>query len=176
MTKLSIASPNEQDDALAEFLEPSPFIQSDDPRIAEMAREIVGEETNSWLAARRLAEWVDTEIENEVVASVPSAVDVLRTRQGDCNEHTVLYVALARAVGLPAKTDVGLVYKDGFFYYHAWPEVYVGKWVRIDPTFGQEIADVTHIKLTEGELYRWTDILPTIRKLKLEVLEMHSTL
>ena len=162
------------DIALAKFLEPSSFVQSDDPRIAEMAREIVGEEKNSWLAARLLAEWVDTEIENEVVASVPSAVDVLRTRQGDCNEHTVLYVALARAVGLPAKTDVGLVYKDGFFYYHAWPEVYVGKWVRIDPTFGQVIADATHIKLTEGELYRWTDILPTIRKLKLEIIEVHS--
>ncbi len=162
------------DSALAEFLEPSPFVQSDDPRIVEMARQIVGEETNSWRAAKRLAEWVDTEIENEVVASVPSAVDVLRARQGDCNEHTVLYVALARAVGLPAKTNIGLVYQAGFFYYHAWPEVYVGKWVRIDPTFGQEVADVTHIKLTEGELYRWTDILPTIRKLKLEVIEAHS--
>ena len=161
------------DGVLAEFLEPSPFIQSDDPRLAAVAREIVGEETDSWRAARLLAEWVDKEIENEAIASVPSAVDVLLTKQGDCNEHTVLYVALARAVGLPAKTDVGLVYKDGFFYYHAWPEVYVGKWVRIDPTFGQEIADATHIKLTEGELYRWTDILPTIRKLKLEIIQAH---
>jgi len=160
--------------SLAEFLEPSAFVQSDDPRIVAVAREIVDDETDSWRAARLLAEWVDTEIENEVVASVPSAVDVLRTRQGDCNEHTVLYVALARAVGLPAKTNIGLVYQDGFFYYHAWPEVYVGRWVRMDPTFGQEIADVTHIKLTEGELYRWTDILPTIRTLKLEVIEVHN--
>jgi len=156
---------------LAEFLEPSPFVQSDDPRIASAAREIVGEETNSWQAALRLFEWVDAEIDNEAIASVPSAVDVLRTRKGDCNEHTVLYVALARAVGLPAKTDVGLVYKDGWFYYHAWPEVYVGKWVRMDPTLGQKVADATHIKLTEGEIYRWADILPTIRKLKLDVVQ-----
>ena len=157
-------------------MESSPFVQSDDPRIVGVAREIVGEETNSWRAALQLFEWVDTEIENEATASVPSAVDVLRMRKGDCNEHTVLYVALARAVGLPAKTDVGLVYKDGLFYYHAWPEVYVGTWIRMDPTLGQQIADATHIKLTEGELYRWTDILPTIRRLKLDVVQtVHQT-
>jgi len=158
---------------LAEFVEPGPFVQSDDPRVVEAAREIVGDETDSWRAALKLLHWVDTEIDNEAVASVPSAVDVLHARKGDCNEHTVLYVALARAVGLPAKTDVGLVYyKDGLFCYHAWPEVHVGEWVRVDPTLGQEVADATHIKLTEGELYRWTDILPTIKKLKLEIIDV----
>ena len=34
-----------------------------------------------------------------VTISVPSAVQVLETLAGDCNEHTVLYVALARALG-----------------------------------------------------------------------------
>ena len=158
------------DSTLAEFLEPSPFVQSDDPRVTALAHEIVGEETNSWRAALLLFKWVDVEIDNEATASVPSAVDVLRMRKGDCNEHTVLYVALARAVGLPAKTDVGVVYRDGWFYYHAWPEVYVGKWVRIDPTLRQQVADATHIKLTEGELHRWADILPTIRRLRLHVV------
>ena len=157
---------------LDEFVKPSPFIQSDDSRITTMAREIVGTETNSWRAALKLLRWVHENIKKETVASVPSAVDVLQMRKGDCNEHTVLYVALARAVGLPARTAVGLVYKDGFFYYHAWPEVHVGRWVPIDPTFGQEVADPTHIKLSEGELYRWTDILPTIKKLKLDVVRV----
>jgi hypothetical protein len=50
--------------------------------------------------------------------------------------------------------------------------VHVGRWVPIDPTFGQEVADPTHIKLSEGELYRWTDILPTIKKLKLDVVRV----
>ncbi len=157
------------DGDLAEFVGASPFIQSDDPRILTAAREVVGDETNSWKAALKLADWVDETVENEAVASVPSAVDVLHARKGDCNEHTVLYVAMARAVGLPAKADIGVVYQKGFFYYHAWPEVYVGKWVRMDPTLGQDIADATHIKLSEGELYRWADILPTVRQLKLEV-------
>jgi hypothetical protein len=157
------------DGDLAEFVGASPFIQSEDPRIIAAAREVIGDETNSWKAALKLAEWVDATVENEAVASVPSAVDVLHARKGDCNEHTVLYVAMARAVGLPARADIGIVYQRGSFYYHAWPEVYAGKWVRMDPTLGQDIADATHIKLSEGELYRWAEILPAIRQLKLEV-------
>ena len=35
---------------------------------------------------------------------------VLASGRGDCNEHTVLFVAMARALGLPARTAVGLVF------------------------------------------------------------------
>jgi transglutaminase-like putative cysteine protease len=56
---------------------------------------------------------------------IPSALEVLRTKVGDCNEHTALYVAMARAAGIPARVAVGLVYVHGAFYYHAWPEVFV---------------------------------------------------
>ena len=73
--------------------------------------------------------------------SLPNAVEVFRNRVGDCNEFTVLYVALARALGLPARAIAGLVYLDGHFYYHAWPEVYAGRWIMVDPVFGQVPAD-----------------------------------
>jgi Transglutaminase-like enzymes, putative cysteine proteases len=105
------------------------------------------------------------------VVSIPSAVDVLKTREGDCNEHTVLFTALARAAGIPAKMNVGIVYMNGRFYYHAWPAVYVGTWVDMDPTFGQTIADGTHIRLIEGDLNRQLDVIKLIGKIKLEVIE-----
>jgi len=77
-------------------------------------------------------------LEKSITFSIPNAVQVLETRQGDCNEHTVLYIALARALGLPARTAVGLVYLNGSFFYHchAWPEVWLDEWVAVDPTFG----------------------------------------
>ena len=83
---------------------------------------------------------------------------MLRTKVGDCNEHTVLYVAMARALGLPARIAVGLVYLRGAFYYHAWPEVYVaepdgrGLWLPVDPTLNQFPADPTHVRLARGGL------------------------
>jgi hypothetical protein len=49
----------------------------------------------------------------------------------------------------------GLVYSDiygGGFFYHTWAESRVGnRWLPVDPTFGQVVADATHIKLLEGE-------------------------
>jgi transglutaminase-like putative cysteine protease len=72
---------------------------------------------------------------------VPVAAEVLRRMSGDCNEHTALYVALARAAGIPSRVALGLVYEDGFFCYHAWPEIYAGRWIAVDPTLGQFPAD-----------------------------------
>ena len=69
---------------------------------------------NPTRVAEQLANAVFNMLEKEVTISVPSAVQVLESLTGDCNEHTVLYVALARALGLPARTAVGLVYLKGF--------------------------------------------------------------
>ena len=77
--------------------------------------------------AERLTRHVNAILEKKPTVSLPSAREVLRTRVGDCNEHTALYVALARALGIPARIAVGLVSVRGAFYYHAWPEVYLAE-------------------------------------------------
>lgn len=115
--------------------------------------------------------WVHEELEKRITVSVPSALEVLETRRGDCNEHTVLYVALARAVGLPARTAAGLVYVDGRFYYHAWPEVYIDGWVAVDPTFGQFPADAAHLRFTVGGLARQVELIQLVGRLTLEVVD-----
>ncbi len=103
--------------------------------------------------------------------SLPSAVDVLEVKKGDCNEHTSLYTALARAAGLPSKICIGIVYKDGVFYYHAWPAVHLDGWRPLDPTFGQDIADATHIKLLEGGFERQAELMRVVGKISIQVLE-----
>ena len=76
-----------------------------------------------------------------------SSLTVLQSLSGDCTEHTVLFIALARAAGIPARICSGIVFAKDAFYYHFWPEVYVGKWVQMDPTLDQVIADANHIQL-----------------------------
>ncbi len=152
-------------------LEAEPLIQSDDPRIQREARQAVGR----WLrdpkgAASRLTTRVDRMLDKSVTFSVPSALQVLESRQGDCNEHTVLYVAMARALGLPARTAVGLVYLNGSFFYHAWPEVWLGEWVAVDPTFGQYPADASHIRFVIGGLAQQVEIIRLIGRLSIEVI------
>ena len=160
---------------LREELEPEPLIQSDDPRIVEAAERFSGrrpyQSQNPRRVAERLTDAVHELLEKEITISVPSALQVLESRRGDCNEHTVLYVALARALGLPARTAVGLVYVDGSFYYHAWPEVWLDEWVAVDPTFGQTPADAAHIRFVVGGLAQQVEIARLIGRLDIEVIQ-----
>jgi hypothetical protein len=162
--------PIQGDSALAADLASEPLVQSDDPRIQAQARQIAGRERRAGPVAELLTRWVYETLRKKITISVPSAVQVLEDRSGDCNEHTVLYVALARALGLPARTAAGLVYLRGHFYYHAWPEVWLGEWVAVDPTFGQYPADASHLRFTVGGLARQVELLRVIGRLQLSVV------
>ncbi|MGD2135836.1 MAG: transglutaminase-like domain-containing protein [Gemmatimonadales bacterium] len=160
-----------RDTSFARWLGEDPLIQTTDPRIEAQARQIIGRSRRAERVAERLTNWVYDELEKRVTVTVPSAVEVLESRRGDCNEHTVLYVALARAVGLPARTAAGLVYVDGSFYYHAWPEVWLDGWVAVDPTFNQFPADAAHLRFTIGGLARQVELIRLIGRLQLDVVE-----
>lgn len=163
--------PVEKNEGNDQFLSSTIFIQSENKEIITLARNIIKDELNSYRAAQKINKWLFENIRKVPVVSIPSALDVLRTKEGDCNEHAVLFAALARSVGIPAKVNVGLAYTNGRFYYHAWVSVYTGMWVDMDPTFGQDIADAAHIKLLEGDIDKQLDIVRLLGRIKLEVLE-----
>ncbi|MBN1434072.1 transglutaminase domain-containing protein [Candidatus Fermentibacterales bacterium] len=140
------------DSTMFEFLEGDHMIQVEDSSIVRLADSLVGDVEDSWEAALIIGNFVHDALEKTPTVSLPSAVEVLESRKGDCNEHTVLFVALARAAGIPARTCAGIVYLYDRFGYHAWPMVYVGEWVAMDPTLGQNVADATHIVLATGSL------------------------
>lgn len=147
------------------------LIQSDDPSIRAEARRIIRTAGDARQAAQMLNEWVYNALAKQPVVSIPSAVEVLKQRVGDCNEHTTLYTALARAAGIPVRMAAGIVYMKNGFYYHAWPEVWLDEWVAVDPTFNQFPADATHIRFITGDLARQADIMKLVGKLKVEVME-----
>src|SRR5205809_488384 len=109
-------------------------------------------------------------LERRSTTAVPSAVRVLETRVGDRNEHAVLFVALARAAGLPARTAAGLVPVDGRFYYHAWAEVYLGDWVAVDPMLDEFPAGAAHLRFSISGLARQAELVRLVGRIKLEVL------
>jgi transglutaminase-like putative cysteine protease len=156
---------------LNDLLQPTALIQSDDKRIKDKAEKILSGDKDAKKAAKKLNEWVYSAIQKKPVVSIPSAIEVLSQRVGDCNEHTTLYTALARSAGIPTRMAAGIVYMRDGFYYHAWPEVWLGQWIAVDPTFNQFPADATHIRFVTGNLDRQSDILKLIGKLKVEVLE-----
>jgi hypothetical protein len=166
------------DPDIARYLRPEPLIESDDPGIRAEAEAAITGVTDVRARAERLTRRVNGMLDKKPTVSLPSAREVLRTKVGDCNEHTALYVAMARSVGIPARIAVGLAYTRGAFYYHAWPEVYIdegrgrGLWLPVDPTFNQFPADATHVRLMRGGLDRQAAIIPLIGRLKMNIIDL----
>lgn len=151
-----------------EYLEPSVYIQCNDPRIIDKAKELSRGSTDAARVAADLVHGVYSYLRKNPTASLPSAIDVLTTREGDCNEHAILYAALARALGIPTKIYVGLVNLEGSaYFYHAWCAVWLGAWVPVDPTFNQFPADVAHLKLKEGEIAEQAKVLKVVGNLEI---------
>ena len=155
---------------MALFLEAEPLLEVRSPKIMALARRLRGTETDPQVVAERINRWVYDSLQKTITIGVPSALATLEARRGDCNEHTQLAVALARAAGIPARVAAGLAYVDGKFYYHAWPEIWLERWVAIDPTFGQFPADAAHLRLTVGGLGRQAELLRLMGPLKIDVL------
>ncbi|MSR78323.1 MAG: transglutaminase domain-containing protein [Candidatus Omnitrophica bacterium] len=158
----------------AEFLKANEFIQSDDAKILQQAKTIVGDETSVLRAALKIMAWVHHDIKPVPTANIPSAKQVLAVKKGDCKEFTVLFTSLARAAGIPTQMIAGLVYQNGRFFYHAWAAVYLNQWIYVDPTFNQMPVDVTHIPLVIGNLNEQIALASKIGRIKVTVVEDHS--
>ncbi len=152
------------------FLAPSPFIQSDHPAIQKLTSDLVAENDLPLEKARKLVAWIQAHIQKRPVISLPDALSTLENRVGDCNEHAVLFAALARAAGIPTKIEAGVVFLRKRFFYHAWNSIYVGRWITVDALFDQIPADVTHIRFAGGMQKDQLDILGLIGNLKIRIL------
>lgn len=135
-------------------LESDIIVEAKAPEIVKQAKAIVGTEKDAYLAAKKIARWVNQKLEKDYGASSDRATDVLKTMKGDCTEHSLLTVAMLRAVGIPARRVDGVVYlmnedQVPALYWHEWVEAFVGEWTQLDPTFGQDVADATHFKVGE---------------------------
>jgi transglutaminase-like putative cysteine protease len=155
---------------MAVFLDAEPLLEVDNADIKALALRLHAGETNPRVVAERINTWVYDSIAQVITVGVPSAANTLRTRRGDCNEHTQLFVALARAAGIPARIAAGLAYVDGKFYYHAWPEIWLERFVAVDPTFGEFPADASHIRFTIGGLGKQAELLRLMGTLHIDVL------
>lgn len=161
------------DPDIQNYLKDEPLIQSSHPRIRDKALEITAGSKTEWEACHAIALWLYREIDKEIRVTIPSALELLNTMKGDCNEHSTLFAALARSIGIPAKICAGLVYQDDGFYYHAWNEVNIGgKWYPIDSTLNRIEMDAAHIKLAEGSLEAQVEIAKLIGMLGVNILEL----
>jgi transglutaminase-like putative cysteine protease len=154
----------------AEDLVATPFLQSNHERLRTQVQHILGAEQDAMKATHLLLGWTYNTLAKEPSVGIPTALEALDMKKGDCNEHAVLFTALARAAGIPSRVAAGVVYLNGAFYYHAWSEVWLGQWVSVDPVFNQFPADATHIKFIQGGPEEHLALLKVIGQVGMEVI------
>lgn len=127
-----------------------PWIETDGD-VSRTALRIVGKETNPWLRARALYDWMVTEMEF-VPGGTPTrnALGTLRNGQGDCAQYAFLFTAFCRSLGIPARV-VSVVWLDGDRHRFAefWLPGY--GWIPADPAAGQAL-DPTRSVLDEEDI------------------------
>jgi len=161
-------------DEINKYLKSTAFIQKNHPDIIDLSKNITlhFKEDKDADKVRAILNWIKLNIRQLPTFSIPSAVDVLRVKVGDCNEITYLFTALARASYIPAKIITGLVYLNNKFQYHMWANVFInGRWISVDPTLHQFPADVMHIGLIQGGYEHQLNLANIISRMEIEILE-----
>ncbi len=116
-----------------------------------LAHNIIGKSKTDEEKVTKLLTFVSSYIKDAPVIRPMSVAMILEQRKGDCTEHTELFLALARAVSIPAREVKGLVYLGDEvqgFGGHVWSEVIIeDKWISVDPTWNLQQLSATHIQL-----------------------------
>lgn len=119
------------------------------PAMVTLAEKLVSPHSDRTKQVKAILTWVFESLDKTSVGQATTAEMVFKSRQGDCTEHSVLFVALCKAAGIPARLAQGAMYVEGdtpFFGWHQWAEIHDGTgWVGVDPTWDQYGVDATHL-------------------------------
>lgn len=142
--------------------------------ITAAAQEALEGEEDPQEKVELILDWLDESITRTYVSGNADPEATLAAREGDATEFTSLFVRMAEAAGIPARSQVGLVAQRTSFHYHAWAEVWLGRWIPVDPYLGQFPADITHLRFVsqgDDDLTSWSaDRFAALDRLKLRLL------
>jgi hypothetical protein len=185
----SVRGPGDRDAKLpdspefVEYLQPNRFIDSDNERIRSLAQTILGDEKRPYEMALKLEKGVHDRMRFDAGVGFPPASQTARDLRGDCRQHALLLAALLRAVGIPSRTALGVIYtkepgKGPVFAFHMWTEGYIGgRWLALDAIQGKGFVGATHLTMVHHSWAGTQTLAPllpiagVLGKLKIEVLD-----
>ena len=138
---------------------PSPVLQYEDDVIKTIAKKFADENTSGKSVLERLRlgvyQWIETKTDYSPFMN--GAAEVARERVGDSTEHAMLLAAVVRALGVPSRVALGLVYNESIddpaLVFHAWTEVYLkDHWVSIDASIENPNTNASYLKLVDSPL------------------------
>ena len=112
------------------------------PFIKELAAEIVGDETNPLLKARKIYDFITTQCMYRYTLNYSSIENVsewfLINQQGDCGAQSLAFITLCRCVGVPAMWESGRTAAPSGTGMHDWALFYIEGigWRHADCSYG----------------------------------------
>jgi hypothetical protein len=161
----NVGAYDESSETFKRYTRPEKYIEADDRTIIETANGIAGDETNPYSVAKKIDDFVHSNIQYMRHEDRYGAVLTLKKKQGKCIDYSELFVALCRSKGIPSDVVYGFADKaivnggnfTGDQLGHAWAEAYIPNygWVPADPTWGGSDeyfgkTDLYHIALWFG--------------------------
>jgi hypothetical protein len=121
-------------------------------KIKDLSKEIVGDEKNPYLAAKKIFTWISTNIpwagaiEYSTIENISDYC--ITNKHGDCGIKTLLFMTLCRYNGIPAKWQSGWMLHPDEVNLHDWCEIYFEGygWVPVDQSFGMIDSQEEHVK------------------------------
>lgn len=102
---------------LQKLLLPSPYIESNDPQIKNLAPTLIKDHATAWDQTGAIFDWVRENVTYKFAKDIKPAIAALKDKEGDCEELSSLFIALCRANKIPARA----VWVPG----HTYPEFYL---------------------------------------------------
>jgi len=132
-------------------------------RLNLIAKNLVKKPPTQFLKTKALVDFVSEYIEDKDEINQLTVAQILDNGEGDCSEHALLFVALARSAGLPAREVNGLLYlgdRQQKYSAHVWAEVNIdGNWLSVDPTWRKIGLDAGYIRIYGEQAANTTTLL-----------------
>ncbi len=112
------------------------FVPSDDEKIASVAASRAGRSGNAYRRAYALFEYLIDRLEYDPSFRYKNLAECIENRKADTRDYGLLFTAMARSVGIPARPVAGfVVHGDKLTERHIWAEFYIPQfgWVPVDP-------------------------------------------
>lgn len=154
------------------YLQPSRFVESDANEIRRLARDIQHKYVSPEQQLRAAFQLPQDLIRYRHQAN-RGALYALTERQGDCTEYAALFVALARAMGYPARMTTDFLFsvqRDFRQPNHHAAEVFLGdRWIPVDPNlaleakfgYGFGVGSDKKIVLNRNTVWVWSNLWPS---------------
>lgn len=151
------------------YTSPESKIESDNIGIKTKASEVTLNESNIYMKAKKIFDFVNMYMAYDYSQANKGAVNALTTAKGVCEDYSDLMVAMLRSVGIPSRVAYGYNITNKDFlsgdsditeFRHAWVEFYIPEygWVFAEPTIdyrvnGKKVAADQYFTSNTGGMY-----------------------